>query len=66
MKSTILKFNTLAELASFLKTVYPQGYTINTLQVTLTCKLTSFEIAVAVEQYNAVLLEEMALVAAAC
>jgi hypothetical protein len=53
MSNIILKFYTLAELCAYLKTVLPHSYTINTLQNTLSAKLSELEVSIAVEKYNA-------------
>lgn len=54
MKNTcVLKFSSLAELANFVKTIQPEGYTINTVKLTLTAPLRPFEHAVALDTYNA-------------
>ena len=53
MKTHAVVFRSLAELAAFFKTIQPKSYTINTLHVTLTAPLTPFELAIAIEQYNA-------------
>jgi hypothetical protein len=55
MKTSILKFNNLSDIAIFIKTINPNGYTINTLNLTVCSKLNPFELALAIEQYGATL-----------
>ena len=54
MKTSILRFATLSELAAFIKTIQHKGFIINTQQVTVSAKLTPIELAVAIEQFGAV------------
>lgn len=54
MKNTcVLKFSSLSELALFVKTIQPEGYTINTVKLQLTASLSPFEHAVARDTYHA-------------
>ena len=53
MKNTIrLQFSELSELGSFIKTVHPDTYLVNTMKLTLLASLSDFEIAVAIEQFR--------------
>ena len=52
MKATVLKFNSLSDLSSFAKTTRPAAYIINTLHLTLTATLSSFELALALEEFG--------------
>jgi hypothetical protein len=49
---TLLQFSTLADLATYIKTVHPATYIINTLKLTVLANFSEFEIALAIEQYN--------------
>ena len=51
--TTTLQFQTLPDLARFLKKINPKSYLANTLQLRLTAQLSELEIAIAVEQYSA-------------
>jgi hypothetical protein len=51
--TTLLQFSNLTELATYIKTVHPDTYLINTMKLTLLASLTAFEVAIAVEQYSA-------------
>jgi hypothetical protein len=62
MKTTILKFNSLADLAKCFMIINPNAYLINTPALTLSATLSSFELAVALEQYGAILLQESVMV----
>ncbi|HEV7330849.1 MAG TPA: hypothetical protein VGN63_07420 [Flavisolibacter sp.] len=54
MKNTcVLKFNSLGDIAFFLKNIQPNGYTVNTVSLTLSACLTPFERSVALENYRA-------------
>lgn len=50
--TTLLQFSNLTDLATFIKTVHPDTYLVNTMKLTLLAALTGFEVAIAVEQYN--------------
>jgi len=50
--TTLLLFSDLSELGSFIKTVHPDTYLVNTMKLTLLATLTDFEIAVAIEQFR--------------
>jgi hypothetical protein len=52
MKTT-LRFNTLEELASYTKKVSPNGYRMNTLELSLYASLSFIELIIAIEQYGA-------------
>ncbi|NTS40958.1 hypothetical protein HRG84_08560 [Flavisolibacter sp. BT320] len=52
-KTSVLKFNSLADLAHFLKTTEPESYTINTVRLTLTATISPLEHAVALTDFNA-------------
>ena len=54
MSNTTLKFKTLSDLARYSKVINPQEYIINTLQLTLMACLSDFEIAIAMEEYEAI------------
>jgi hypothetical protein len=58
MKSTILQFNSISDLASYAKTVNPNGYRMNTADLTLSAHLSSLELALAIEQYKAAVVQE--------
>jgi hypothetical protein len=60
MSNVILQFKTLSDLARFSKAVNPQAYIINTLQLTLTSCLSDFEIAIAMEEYEAMPVRQLA------
>ena len=60
MSNAILQFKTLSDLAKYSKTIDPQEYIINTLQLTLISRLSEFEVAVALEEYKATLVYQMA------
>ena len=60
MSNTTLKFKTLSDLARYTKTINPQAYIINTLHVTLTANLSDFEIAIAMEEYEASRVQQLA------
>lgn len=53
MKSTILKFISLPELAQFVEQVKPAGYLLNTMDLTINAKFSESEIDAAIEQWNA-------------
>jgi hypothetical protein len=53
MSNITLRFPSLEQLGTFLKTVQPNSYYINTLQLTLSAELTSCEMAAATEQFSA-------------
>lgn len=50
---TVVKFNTLEELVKFTKKIDPQGYRMNTIDLSLSAGLSSLECAIAVEQFGA-------------
>ena len=52
-KTCVLAFNSLADLAHFLKSIQPESYTINTVRLTIAARLTPFECAVAQDNYRA-------------
>ncbi len=56
MKKLTLQFDTLTELTTFLKGI-SGGYVLNTNNLTLTAKLPDLQLGIALELYNAVVLE---------
>lgn len=56
--TTLLQFPGLTELATYIKAVHPDAYIINTLKLTVLASLTEFEIALAVEQYGGMFVEQ--------
>lgn len=50
----VVKFPTLSSLAAYMKLVQPKSYIINTIQLTVTTRLTAFELALAIEQYGGI------------
>jgi len=64
MKASVLKFNSLSDLSSFVKTTRPAAYVINTQHLTLTATLTAFELAIAFEQFGSVIASQPTEVAA--
>lgn len=52
--ATVLQFNSLIDLGKFIKLVQSISYRIDTSKLTVKAQLTSFEIGIALEQYNAV------------
>jgi len=59
--ATVLQFKTLAEMAQFIKAIHPGSYVVNTQVLTLLAPLSGFEIAVANEAYNAVVIRQAEL-----
>lgn len=57
MKNATLQFQTLAQLARFVKSVSPASYIIDTQQLTLRAPLSSLGLAVAIEKNGAVEIE---------
>ncbi len=60
--ATVLQFNSLIDLGKFIKVVQSISYRIDTSKLTVKAQLTTFEIAIAVEQYSAVVFEQTAKV----
>ena len=60
MKTVLLKFNLLSNLSSFCKQVQPATYIINTGPLTLSATLTEFELALAIEQFGAAVVNKHA------
>jgi hypothetical protein len=56
--TTLLQFADLTKLATYIKVVHPDAYIVNTLKLTVLAALTEFEIALAVEQYGGVAVEQ--------
>lgn len=56
MKHTTLQFTKLPLLAAFLGTVGPESYIVNTQKLTVQARLTVFDLALAIETYQATLL----------
>jgi hypothetical protein len=53
MKTCVLQFPSLTDLAAYLKRVQPTAYTINTLRFTLSAPLSAEEQLIAVKQFQA-------------
>ena len=51
--ATVLQFSELADLCKFIKVVHASSYRIDTTKMTLKLQMTPFEIAIAVEQFQA-------------
>jgi hypothetical protein len=60
--STVLKFTDLADLCRYLKVIHASSYRIIATNLTVKLSLTPFEAAVALEQYNATILEQLEMV----
>lgn len=58
--TTLLQFSSLTDLATFVKTVHPDTYLVNTMKLTLLAALTGFEVAIAIEQYKGEVLVQKA------
>jgi hypothetical protein len=59
MQNTVLlQFSTLTDLATFIRKVHPAAYIINTMRLTITADLSGFEIAVALEQFGGVVVQQ--------
>lgn len=56
--ATVLQFKTLAEMAQFIKAIHPNSYVVNTQVLTLLAPLSPFEIAVAIEEFNAAVIRK--------
>lgn len=56
MKHTTLQFTKLPLLAAFLGTVDPSAYIVNTQKLTVHAQLTVFDLALAIETFQATLL----------
>ena len=53
MKTVLLQFNLLFDLATFSKTVSDRGYLISVKDLTIRCCLTDAELQTALRQYHA-------------
>jgi hypothetical protein len=62
MKTVLLKFTCLSDLASFCKQIQPGTYVINTATLTLSVTPLAFELALAIEQYQAVEINKQVMV----
>lgn len=51
--TTVLYFETLADLCRYIKAVHASAYRIDTSRLTVKLALTPFELALALEQYQA-------------
>lgn len=56
IKKTVLKFKLLIDLATYVKKTRIDSYVIDTSKITLFAFLTEVQIAIAIEEYHAVLL----------
>lgn len=51
--TTVLQFSELADICQFIKVIHASSYRIDTIKLTVKLLLTEFELAVAVEQFYA-------------
>jgi hypothetical protein len=59
MKTTItLQFTDLMDLAKYIKVIHASTYRIDTSKLTVKTSLTEFELAIAIEQYRAAVVEQ--------
>jgi hypothetical protein len=56
--ATILRFSELSMLCKFIQVIHASAYRIDTTKLTVKSSFTAFEIAIAIEQFNATLLEQ--------
>jgi hypothetical protein len=57
--ATTLQFSDLIALCRFVKVIHASSYRIDTTKLTIKLQLTPFEIAIAVEQYKAVVVDQL-------
>ncbi len=57
--ATVLQFSDLMNLGKFIKVIPTSAYRVDTTKLTVKASLTSFEIAIAVEQYKAIVVEQL-------
>lgn len=57
--ATVLQFTDLENLCKFIKFVHATSYRINTTKMTVKLQLTSFETAIAVKEFHAVVVEQL-------
>ena len=62
MKTSVLRFRALSDAAAFIKLLPSKGYRLNTVDVSLSAQLSAFELALAVEEYGAVVLPQTAVI----
>ena len=60
--ATILQFSDLMELCKYIKCIHANAYRIDTTQLTIKISLTDFEIAIAVEQFRAMVVTQTEIV----
>lgn len=56
--ATVLQFSDLIVLSKYIRVIHASSYRIDTTKLTVKLHLTDFEVAIAVEQYNAVIVEQ--------
>ncbi len=55
---TVLQFSDLMDLGKYIKVIHASSYRIDVSKLTVKAHLTTFEIAIAVEQHNAVVVQQ--------
>ena len=56
--ATILQFSDLMELCKYINCIHAHAYRIDTTQLTVKISVTDFEIAIAVEQFRAMVVNQ--------
>jgi hypothetical protein len=57
--ATILQFSDLMDLCKYIQVIHASAYRIDTTKMTVKLQLTPFEAAIAVEQFNAQVMEQL-------
>jgi hypothetical protein len=57
--TTVLQFADLLALGKFIKVIHASAYRIDTTKLTVKASLTEFEIAIALEQCKAVIVDQL-------
>lgn len=57
--TTVLQFSDLMDLCKYIRVIHASSYRIDATKVTVKLQLTSFEIAIAVEEYHAIVVDQL-------